>query len=368
MPMEARKDEMKDTTVRVLPAEYRRPLKKERQGTVLDVAYPVRNYIHSSRQLVTNQLLDPLQAGRETIPGEALLKSCKVYLPAGYDEQDRAERYDVLYLLHGVGGDCDEWLCGNGGGEDHPVICNILDNLIASKEIAPLIVVFPNGRSAHDWADRSFNAAGTHMLGFYYFDLELRYDLIPFIESSFRTNADIRRHSEERIAYNRNHRAIAGLSMGGMQCLNLVLGGYRCDAELYSDTSGGWGNGLASTVLAPGMTDLFADVGAFSNAPTSSDGKVLGESIASGPPLRLLYMTCGDEDAISTGSYADAAAGLAEHAGERLRNWYRVLIHHGVHDFGVWHNGAYNFLRLAFGNGGDDGIDRRAVKLTLPSG
>ena len=114
------------------------------------------------------------------------------------------------------------------------------------------------------------------------------------------------------------------------------------------------------------MTDLFADVGAFSNAPTSSDGKTLGESIASGPPLRLLYLTCGDEDGVSASSYAGAIEGLVEHAGERLRNLYQILIRNGVHDFGVWNNGVYNFLRLAFG--GDDPAARQVVKLTLPSG
>jgi len=357
---------MRDKTVRTLPAEYVRAAKKEKQGSVIDVSYPVSNYIDSSRLLVTNRQLDPRQAGRGTVPGETLHKACKVYLPAGYDEQDPDTRYDLLYLLHGVGGDSDEWL--HGRADDNPIVCNILDNLIERGEIAPLIVVFPNGRSAHDWTDRSFNAAGTNLLGFYYFDYELRHDLIPYIESTFKTYADIRRDTEERIAYNRSHRAIAGLSMGGMQCLNLVLGGYRCDAERYTGTGSGWGNGLDTTVPAPGMTDLFACVGVFSNAPTSSDGKQLGNSIASGHPLRLLYITCGDEDGVSMDSYANAVAGLREHAGDRLLHLYQILIRHGVHDFGVWNNGAYNFLRLAFSDGGEDPAGRLDVKLTLPSG
>jgi S-formylglutathione hydrolase FrmB len=367
--MQSKKPLTSDTTVRTLPAEYTRAAKKEQQGSVLDVSYPVRNYIDASRQLVTDRQLDSRHVGRGTGTGEAIQKSCHVYLPAGYDEHDRDTRYDVLYLLHGVGGDQGEWLQASGGADDHPILCHILDNLIANNDIAPLIVVFPNGRSTHDWTDRSFRTEGTNMLGFYYFDYELRHDLIPFIETTFNTYADVRQHTDERIRYNRKHRAIAGLSMGGMQCLNLVLGGYRCDADLHTGASSGWGNGLSTTVLAPGMTDLFADVGVFSNAPTSSDGNVLGDSIASGGyPLRLLYMTCGDEDGVSMNSYASATAGLADQAKDRLRQMYQVLIHNGVHDFGVWNNGAYNFLRLAFADGGEDSSGQQIVKLTLPSG
>src|SRR5690606_39516374 len=60
------------------------------------------------------------------------------------------------------------------------------------------------------------------------------------------------------IAANRRHRAIAGLSMGGMQVLNLVFGGYRCDSVKYTENRHHWDNGLDTTVRAPGMTDLFA--------------------------------------------------------------------------------------------------------------
>ncbi|MRH45180.1 esterase, partial [Aquibacillus halophilus] len=101
------------------------------------------------------------------------------------------KKYNVLYLLHGVGGNHNEWLTGSGEADGNYVICNILDNLIANGDINPVIVVFPNGRSSHDWTDQSFNSEGTNMLGFYYFDYELRYDLVPFIESTYNTYANI---------------------------------------------------------------------------------------------------------------------------------------------------------------------------------
>ncbi len=364
--MHADKPFMQAITIGTLPVEYTRAAKKDQQGTIVEVSYQAKNYIDAARRFVTDQIVDSSQVGRETVTGDPIRKSCRVYLPPGYDEQDPVTRYDVLYLLHGVGGDSDEWLQVRDDG--HPVICHIFDHLIANREIEPLIVVFPNGRSAHDWADRSFNMEGTNLLGFYYFDYELRHDLLPFIESAFKTHADIRLQSEDRILQDRGHRAIAGLSMGGMQCLNLVLGGYRSDAARYIETASGQGNGLQRTVRAPGMTDLFAYVGAFSNAPTSSDGAVLGDSVAAGHMLRLLYMTCGDGDEISIRYYEDAIAGLAERAGERLGSLYQVVIRDGVHDFGVWNNGAYNFLRLAYRESREGRTGQHVAEMTLPSG
>ena len=132
---------------------------------------------------MTNQNISSQEVGRETVEGAAIIKKCNVYLPVGYNEDDKDTKYNVLYLLHGVGGNRYEWLDGSGNVDGNFVICNIFDNLIANGDIDPLIIVFPDGRSAHDWTDDSFNAEGTNMLGFYYFDYELRYDLIPFIES-----------------------------------------------------------------------------------------------------------------------------------------------------------------------------------------
>lgn len=337
--------------VAAVPPAYIRPVDAELRGSIVEVSYSVNNYINESRQLVTDQDISAEEAGRETVKGDPITKKCIVYLPAGYDHDDPDTKCDVLYLLHGVGGNRYEWLYGSGNVDGNYVICNIFDNLIANGDIDPLIVVFPEGRSAHDWTDTSFNSAGTNLLGFYYFDYELRYDLIPFIESTYNTHANIEDTSPEGIARNRRHRAIAGLSMGGMQALNLAVGGYRCDSSLYTGTPGVWGNWLDTTVLAPGMEDLFAYVGAFSNAPTSSDGKTLGTSIASSSyGLDLLYITCGDADRIAYQSgYASSIDGLIEAAGDKLCHCYQVVVVGGGHDFGVWNNGAYNFARLAFG-------------------
>jgi len=334
-----------------VPENYKRAVNKELQGSIQEVSYKVNHYINDLRQLVTTNHIDTVEAGRETVEGKSITKVCSLYLPPGYDEKDADTRYDVLYLLHGVGGDHDEWLRSNGESDGNYIVCNIIDNLIANGDIDPLIVVFPNGRSAHDWSDRTFNSSGTNMLGFYYFDYELRYDLIPFIESNYHTFANIMDTSPEKIEQNRMHRAIAGLSMGGMQALNLTLGGYRFDSEMYTGRESAWQNGLSETVQAPGMNDLFAYVGAFSNAPTSSAGKVLGGRLSTcGHRLHLLYMTCGDADEVAIRSYCGSVEGLAESAAEVLGAYYQILIKDGLHDFNVWNIGIYHFIRLSFQN------------------
>lgn len=350
-----------------IPPEWLRAAPAGKQGELRELAYPVRHYINKDRKLVIAPGTDARDAGRATAAGEPLAKPCNVYLPAGFDPDDPGARYPVLFLLHGVGGDHFEWLRGSGTADGRFGLCNLLDNLIARGEIEPLIVVLPNGRSSWDWEDKTFDFAGTNMLGFYYFDYELRHDLLPFIEANFpvcgkaaASPAGGEGGPSRDGAAGREARAIAGLSMGGMQALNLVLGGYRHDAAARVDPAAD-GNGLLPTVRAPGMLDLFSRVGAFSNAPTTSEGRVLGAGVqASGHPLRLLYMNCGDADDISFHVYRQAVDGLAEHAGGALQHFRHEVIEGGVHDFRVWNAGACGFLRLAFakGGGGDGGEAR----------
>ena len=67
-------------------------------------------------------------------------RKARVYTPPGYAKD---QKYPVLYLLHGIGGDENEW--ARGGSPDV-----ILDNLYADKKAVPMIVVLPNGRAAND--------------------------------------------------------------------------------------------------------------------------------------------------------------------------------------------------------------------------
>lgn len=127
-----------------------------------------------------------------------------VYTPAGY-ETSSYKRYPVLYLLHGSGGDENEWV---GFGR----ACQILDNLIAQGKAEPMIIVMPNGH-----ADMQA-APGESPLGYYkpyhFRDPDQKYvknfmEIVDFVDSNFRTIAS------------KEGRAIAGLSMGGGHAINI---------------------------------------------------------------------------------------------------------------------------------------------------
>ncbi len=126
-----------------------------------------------------------------------------VYTPPGYDEKPNA-RYPVLYLQHGMGEDESGW--SNQGHENF-----ILDNLIAARKAKPMIVV-----NEHGTVPDPATALADHqrwMLDnrFTEFDGVVSRDLIPMIDARFRTIAD------------REHRALAGLSMGGAEAMRIGL-------------------------------------------------------------------------------------------------------------------------------------------------
>jgi len=131
-----------------------------------------------------------------------------VYTPAGYE--DGKSKFPVFYLLHGGGGDEDAWSTLGRA-------CQILDNLIAQGKAKPMIVVMPNGNPGQtcaftDAAARPANAPQQTMADMAkgLFEESLIKDIIPYMEKHFRVLTD------------KNNRAVAGLSMGGMQTLALA--------------------------------------------------------------------------------------------------------------------------------------------------
>jgi enterochelin esterase family protein len=128
-----------------------------------------------------------------------------VYTPAGYE--DSQTRYPVFYLLHGGGGDEDAWTTLGR-------TCQIMDNLISQGKAKPMIVVMPNGNPgqavAFTDAPVSPSVSAPYDMGMGLFEESMVKDIIPYVESHYRVVAD------------RDHRALAGLSMGGMQTLTLT--------------------------------------------------------------------------------------------------------------------------------------------------
>lgn len=125
-----------------------------------------------------------------------------VYLPPGYDRG--TDRYPVLYLLHGAGGDEAVW---NARMQANV----ILDNLIADGDLEPLVVVMPHGFTNRMPTDDRPRTAGAYKPEMEEFARDFVSDLVPLVEARYRVVAD------------RAHRAIAGNSMGGGQALALGL-------------------------------------------------------------------------------------------------------------------------------------------------
>lgn len=136
--------------------------------------------------------------------GDSKEKYANVYLPYGYNEMDCSKKYNILYVMHGGGGNPDAWL-------DCCKVKNMLDYIIDSKNIAPLIVVFPSfykEKTGRTGAPVKEVEQG-HVK---FFQKELIEDLMPAVEKTCNTYAkDI---SKKAFQSSRMHRGFCGFSMG----------------------------------------------------------------------------------------------------------------------------------------------------------
>jgi len=200
-----------------------------------------------------------------------------VYTPLGYTK-DR--KYPVFYLLHGRGGNEANWTRAGAATV-------ILDNLYADKKLVPMLVVMPNG---------TVTAPGG-------FESELLKDVIPFVESKYPVLAD------------RQHRAVAGLSMGGSQSFTIGLR----------------------------HLDQFAWIGGFS-APIrgGSASNLVRDPKEIAKQLKLLWVSCGDTDSLMDGNQAFHKA-LEEKSVPHI--WH---VDTGGHVFRVWKNDLYLLAPLLF--------------------
>ncbi|MBN2591322.1 MAG: hypothetical protein JXA96_15765 [Sedimentisphaerales bacterium] len=296
---------------------------------------------------------------------EGLKRWMEVYTPAGYSTD---QKYPVLYVLHGIGGNENHEWTGLGGNQGGAAI--ILDNLIADKKIVPMVVVFPNGdASANTGGGRGMGGGmmgggrggrgaavpaapgipgaamapagdapagrgmggmmgdarggaraggrggrggrgmgGGGMMGGGWgqgFTDDLLKDIIPFIEANYSVYTD------------RKHRGLCGLSMGGGQTLNIAL---------------------------PNL-DTFAWVGAFSHAPNvGSVDQLVPDPEAVNKQLKLLWIGCGDNDGtVRQGPYT-FHKGLEEKKVNHI--WH--VDKGGGHDFKVWKTNLYLFTQRIF--------------------
>ena len=176
-----------------------------------------------------------------------------VYTPPGYDS-NRETRYPVLYLQHGGGEDERGWV--NQGR-----VNNIMDNLIAANKAKPMIIVMEKGTATRaGQAPQVLPFGGGHGPALDWaaiistFEDVVIDDLIPMIDSTYRTIPD------------REHRAMAGLSMGGMQTFQITLD-HLDKFDYIGGFSGAGGKfgppGAAPMDLKQSYNGIFADPDAF---------------------------------------------------------------------------------------------------------
>ena len=215
-----------------------------------------------------------------------------VYTPPGYEQS--STRYPVLYLLHGSGDTDATW---TNYGRAHYIV----DNLIVAGEAKPMIIVMPTGHARPKGHAGDLERAEM----FAAFEKDLLHDLIPMIESTYRTIAD------------GDHRALAGLSMGGSQ----------------------------TATIGPKHADRFGWLGGFSfGGPIESvvdaamaDPKRLGDN------LRLVWMGAGDRD--------KGAIDRQQRFMEQLKPSSVKVEHHvieGGHAWPVWRWALAEFLPKIF--------------------
>jgi enterochelin esterase-like enzyme len=315
--------------------------------TSQSLAAPPKGF-DAHRDGIEHGKIESVDYDSKTIGGKGKMT---VYTPPGYSKE---HKYPVLYLLHGAGDDETGW-SKKGAAAD------ILDNLYAEKKIAPMIVVMPNGwaragggvggfgigpalaealmkradtnkdgkvsraeflaaaeevfaqidkdkkgeldrQQLSDAINRLMPRPGRGPARNTAFENDLLKDVIPFVESHYSVQADAQ------------HRALAGLSMGGGQALTIGLS----------------------------HPDTFAHVGGFSSAVFGQPSSLIPDAAARSK-LRLLWLSCGDADSLMNANKSFHNA-LDENKVPHI--WH---VHPGGgHTWPVWKDDLYLLTALLF--------------------
>ena len=249
----------------------------------------------------------------ETFRSQALGRDYKytVYLPDSYQKDDK--KYPILYLLHGAGGDENEWLAKGGLRET-------MDAMIARKLIKPMVVIMP-GHTAAWWVDGAKEKGETALVK----------EVMPHAEAKYRIDAM------------RSNRLIAGLSAGGFGALNLIMKYPQMFA--------------ASAILSPAVYDPVppSHSSGVRQPPFQKDGKFDAElwkslnyvshieAYKKSGVIVPLYINTGDHD---TFSIAFHAATLFERLRFHQPDAIELRIINGDHEWMVWRDTLADALQF----------------------
>jgi enterochelin esterase family protein len=221
-----------------------------------------------------------------------------VYTPPGYG-QDTARHYPVLLLLHGSNDTSDGWT--NVGNVNF-----IADNLIAEKKMTPMVIVMTNFYPASPGASGQRGGGGGNNT-FYKYLLD---EVLPAIESKY------------RIATGRENHAVAGMSMGANQALDLFLGHF----------------------------DQFSSAGVFCasnyNQLETANAAWLADAKGTNAKIGVLWIGCGRQDPSHFTGSQRVAEVLESH--QITHTW---VPSEGVHNYALWRDHLVAFLPLLFQRG-----------------
>ena len=257
--------------------------------------------------------------------GEVTLQSIKsqalgadyrftIYLPDGY--QNGRLRYPVLFLLHGNGGDENEWLVS---GQVQPTA----DALIRDGRVQPFIIVMPGGGSSW-WVDGNKDKAETALIK----------ELIPHIDSTYRTISD------------RSGRMVAGLSAGGFGTVNaafkypeLFISAAALSPAIYSPVPPGHSS---ANRVAPFQKDGKFDQASWDRLNYTANWDAYKAKKVVVP----MYINSGDHD---TFSIAYHAAGLFQKLFEYQAKQVEFRVVDGDHEWSVWRDSIGDAIKYMTG-------------------
>ena len=229
-------------------------------------------------------------------------RHCFVYTPPDYDK-DVTKRYPVLYLQHGYNENETGWSHQGRAGW-------IMDNLIAEGKATPFIIVMENGDIGNirpgfaphgaPPGGASPRSRGRGMFDFNTFEHALIEDVIPFIDTNFRTIAD------------QPHRAMAGLSMGGMQ----------------------------TRTIAPAHLDLFSHIGIFSGGSIATND--ITDMAAFKQKVKLVFVSYGSRE-----NGADGKKNVAALKEAGVNSVYYESPN-TAHEWQTWRRSLHEFAPLLF--------------------
>lgn len=272
-------------------------------GTVQTVEYTTRDYLGERK-------------GAGTI---SYAKRMLVYLPPGYDA---AKPYNVLILLHGMGGTERYWLGQRQlyaayGSEFYVHTTRMLDNMIAAGLCREMIVVTPTLYRDSGNVNRYDRFSDEEQ-----FVRELREDILPCVVQNFSTYAAD--GTAAAISSARDHFAYAGLSMGSVYAYNTIL---------------------------PLCLDLFGWFGCFSGSDCYVDLTVdaLRSEAYAAYPIRYFYNSSGSKDSMMPLHRENfiAVTDRVEALTDGENAWFTRIPDIG-HEYSAWIVGLYNFLQVAF--------------------